>query len=259
MGNYLFLLFLPLSLTVQLANAMLGELPVGVTVFDDASTILISAQNLGRNSPPGVCRIPSDVQAPFNGGSTPLSTPPMDSIVTYLALGVGYQNYTCDASSTDPPVPIGATANLFDVSCMAENTNFLAGLPRALQYMSPDSVVLAAVVLDKFTASINDTTNGFLLGSHYFTGSPAQATFDLSLMGGSIIQGAKLSSSTAPTTAPSMSVDWLRLGNITPVGIDTTNITDIYRVWTAGGQPGNCAKKAETLTIKYSAIYFFYS
>jgi Protein of unknown function (DUF3455) len=229
MLGYSPLLFLPLSWTVQLVNAALSNPPTGKEIFDDAQTILIGAQDLAQDIVTSGCPIEANVPTPFFTQINNNLPSPQGNTVTHIALGVGYQNYTCNAGSTDTPVPVGAVANLFDASCLSENTALLSALPATLRETSVDAVVLAAVIVDRFISLGTQATTGLLLGKHYFTGeysSVGKPTFDFSeTINRDIIQAVKLNSASAPSTSPD-SVDWLRLGSVTPLGEGTTtNIT----------------------------------
>src|SRR5205809_367853 len=91
---------------------------------------------------------------------TPLPPPSAGLSIKHVAIGRGTQNYTCDTTnSTAVPMPIGATANLFNATCIAATyPDLLDILPRvALQFPVDDEV-----------DSKLGPSNLALSGSHFF-------------------------------------------------------------------------------------------
>jgi hypothetical protein len=166
------------------------------------------------------------------------------------------QNYTCAAGSEAAPAAIGAVALLFDASCVLEfyrNTlDFLPDITLQYSFNYSASEMLAY-----------DSPN--LLGHHFF-GNSTTAQFDLNTKEHSFghLFAKKIASVNAPADAPlgqsgvtTGAVPWLLLQTEAP---STGNITSVYRIETAGGNPpANCTGKAETLSVQYAALYAFYS
>jgi len=102
--------------------------------------------------------------------------------------------------------------------------------------------------------------NVLLSGRHYFTDSTT-AFFDLVTAAhayGSAAMG-KANASDAPDKAAN--VPWLRLvAKEQPVAGAVNAWKQVYRVHTAGGVPPvSCEGQGKTLTVDYSAQYYFYA
>lgn len=119
--------------------------------------------------------------------SSTLTPPGEDLALKYLVLGRGTQNYTCaDQTDNSTPKAIGATATLFDASCLAaltSNSNsdsnpinhedatkpqtrsksLLALLPDILQPIPLSNLELSTSILARITGQ------NLLIGKHYFT------------------------------------------------------------------------------------------
>ncbi|EMD96203.1 hypothetical protein COCC4DRAFT_29576 [Bipolaris maydis ATCC 48331] len=159
------------------------------------------------------------LKLPASGLAAPSGNPVL------VALGVGFQNYTCaDASSA--PTSIGAVAQLFDDTCN------VAAHP-----------AIATSDLPAFAR----------IGSHFFRDTTTP-DFDVASLGNTILK--KAQEVDAPN--PASDVKWLRL---TAQAGSTSTVKEIYRVQTVGGiAPATCAGKAagEVITVPYKAQYWFY-
>ena len=100
-----------------------------------------------------------------------------------------------------------------------------------------------------------------LLGHHYFNDAGVP-TFDL--YGGAgpraILRAKKDSGIKAPANADpgltnSGAVDWLRLSD---QGTSEGDISLVFRVLTAGGNPAPCESADQTESVPYTAMYWFY-
>lgn len=122
-----------------------------------------------------------------------------------VVLGVGTQNYTC-SSPNSKPVPNGAVATLYDITCV------MAAYPTAAHYSS-------AVAMRMGFNSLQDTRKvpqglGYpIVGKHYFTPDAKTAVFEAQ-SGGRYLKftGGRLEGIPAPANAIEGTVDWLRLG-----------------------------------------------
>ncbi|KAJ7635064.1 hypothetical protein FB45DRAFT_1002487 [Roridomyces roridus] len=173
----------------------------------------------------------------------------------YVALGVGYQNYSCTAS-TGKYASIGAVAALFDLGC---------------EDASPQFATVQTTAFDKWSASaasVADTAIGpqvgapTLLGYHYFiTGSTGalQPKWDFTSTGKNkgnataFVLGSKVGDIAAPTDT-AVNVDWLAL-----VNAGGSLAQKMFRIDTVGGQPPtSCEAGSANITVKYTAKYFLY-
>ncbi|KAK2747733.1 hypothetical protein FQN57_001763 [Myotisia sp. PD_48] len=182
----------------------------------------------------------------------PLPDIPEGQSLLAVSIGRGTQNYTCESSSKNVrPKAIGATATLFNASCIAANYPYLlALLPNiALELTNPPPFTE--------TEGPADMT---LLGHHYFdsTGLPI---FDLHQLG---IAGVnKTGAVDAPAQAlkgiPDQlegAVAWLLLESVPS---STGEAKSVYRVNTAGGKaPATCENQPGNIEIQYATEYWFY-
>ncbi|KAK7462845.1 hypothetical protein VKT23_007421 [Stygiomarasmius scandens] len=190
------------------------------------------------------------VDAPPGSSLAPPTHP-----VSFIALGVGTQNYTC--SDTGTYTSVGALAELFDVSCLY-GTKFFSGITSdafALWHAAPPSISAPSVV-----EFLHTFKNPAVLGEHYFIVNPVTGTgtspkwdFTSHAFSGNpdaFMVGAKVSSLAAPT-GPS-DVDWLQLSNVAGSLAD-----EIYRTDTRGGQPpASCIPGSNPITVKYTSLYW---
>ncbi|KAL4784414.1 hypothetical protein BJX76DRAFT_219447 [Aspergillus varians] len=204
---------------------------------------------------------------PFGDAITlPKSTlpPPSDGLsLKSITLGRGTQNYTCaSATNTTKPVATGATATLFDASCIAalDTDNSDTSKTQSLLHILPD--VLRPIPLsstDLLANILNRLTNQNLdIGRHYFTadGTPF---FDLRGWNSSDSDwiAAKMEDDMAAPARPgygiTKDVPWLKLTHV------DGGLREVYRVHTSGGSaPATCEGMPEELTVDYTAEYWFY-
>jgi len=175
---------------------------------------------------------------------------------SFVAIGVGVQNYSC--SSTSTWTSIGAVAELYDISCLV-NTPELA----TIQNRAYD---LWSAIPSKESAEIPTCLKDldFLkLGLHYFitnpvTGSGLSPEWDFTSTGSNagnknaFVVAAKVGDLPAPTG--SADVDWLSLKNV-----EGDLATQIFRVATVKGQPpASCTPGSAPISVKYTAQYWLF-
>ncbi|KAJ0424915.1 hypothetical protein BJY00DRAFT_226096 [Aspergillus carlsbadensis] len=216
------------------------------------------------------------INCPLGETSLPqftLSEPSEGLSLQFLTLGRGTQNYTCASNTnTSTPEATGATATLFDVSCLAALDADTAGdtdssdtPSQSLLDLLPD--VLRSVPLgsaDFLTSLITRFTGqNLVIGTHYFTkdGVPffdfrglssdnSRSTAD------SWIAAAKDDEMDAPAKPGyglTGDVAWLKLTRV------EGGISEVYRLHTSGGAaPATCEGMPEEFTVDYTSQYWFY-
>lgn len=186
-------------------------------------------------------------------GQSALLTPTLP--VSFMAIGVGIQNYTCSSAGTY--TSIGAVAELFDISCLYGN--------KALFNSIPD---IAMAVWNKVHGSkpseltFPGFPDPFLLGEHYFITNPVTGTgvspkwdFTSRAFNGNsaaFVVAAKTGGMAAPTG--SQDVDWLALNAVTGQG---SLASQVFRTDTRLGQPpSSCTAGTPDIQVKYVAKYW---
>nr|GAT61188.1 predicted protein [Mycena chlorophos] len=180
----------------------------------------------------------------------------------YVAVGIGYQNYTCSAA-TSTYASAGAVASLFDISCLVGKPAFstVQNTAYTLWSHAPSSESNA----EKIPLIGAASGAGQLLGYHYFVTSPSGSgispEWDFTSTGKNagnaeaFVVGAKTGDLKAPTD-PTVNVDWLMLSNA-----EGQLASQIFRVDTVNGQPpASCDPTTDTATlkVKYTAKYYLY-
>ncbi|KAK5108666.1 hypothetical protein LTR62_008071 [Meristemomyces frigidus] len=220
------------------------------------SSLLSTAHSLPHRSSNPIPSIPLNQIS--NSGVAPFPYP--TTALKYIALQIGTQNYTCNAT-TGTYTANGALARIFDA------TVYLTNHPTQVSSLS-------RTYLDLYTAQpcsrwpstrvpaddcCEDLTNLAslhplpVLGEHYFSATETP-TFDLyAAPGHPYLSAKKLGDVPAPSAAD---VDWLYLvGNGSP---QNTIINSVYRIKTAGGvAPGSCTGNG-WLEVPYAAEYWYY-
>jgi hypothetical protein len=188
---------------------------------------------------------------------TALTTP--TSAPSYIALGVGVQNYTCNATSLTYS-SVGAVAELFDVSCLYGTHEFSKIQDDSYTFWSqaPPSVT-AQEIITKLGSSPP------VLGQHYFVPNPNPAPGSPALSPKwDFTSGAKkgnpqafvIGAKTGDIPAPSgkNDIDWLQLKKVQGELADV-----LYRVATKAGQPpASCTAGSPLLSVKYTSLYYFF-
>ncbi|KDQ09116.1 hypothetical protein BOTBODRAFT_179293 [Botryobasidium botryosum FD-172 SS1] len=179
---------------------------------------------------------------------TQLAVPPGES-PAYIMLGLGVQNYTCNATSSHY-VSKGAYAALYDISCEYGTSKFDALVDTAFSWL-PDTPDLLNKLKSPPTAG--------LLGFHYFvtTGSGISAKWDFTGVSqksdpNAFVVGSKIGDVPAPNNTTD--VDWLELTNAQGDLAKT-----VFRVQTKGGQPpSSCKAGTADISVNYVAQYWLY-
>jgi len=192
-----------------------------------------------------------------------ISLPPNQTVLvkpaiapSFVGIAVGVQNYTCNATSQTYS-PIGAFAEIFDMSCFADSpiSTTIQNDAFDIWNSAPSSITTKDVIQML-------SSGHMVLGQHYFVPNPKPAVgsspkwdFTSASERGNAQAyaiGAKVGDLLAPTS--SNDVDWLQLKSTQGQLADT-----VYRVETKGGQPPNsCNASDALLSVKYSAQYWFY-
>jgi len=185
---------------------------------------------------------------------TALTTP--TSAPSYIALGVGVQNYTCNATSLTYS-SVGAVAELFDVSCLYGTPEFskIQDDSYTLWSHAPPSVTAQGII-----AKLGSGPP--VLGQHYFVpnpnGSPTLSPkwdFTSGAKKGNP-QAFVIAAKTGGIPAPSgkNDIDWLQLKKVQGELADV-----LYRVATKGGQPpASCTANSPLLSVKYISLYYLF-
>ncbi|KIJ52260.1 hypothetical protein M422DRAFT_25933 [Sphaerobolus stellatus SS14] len=199
------------------------------------SSVLAFATAFSGPRPLTGCDV-ANVKAPLS--SVNLTTPP--GTLEFIALGVGTQNYSCNAAGTFSS--IGAVAKLYDVSCFLD---FITGNTARLESALGHSPIL--------------------LGHHYFINNPTGAAgvspvFDFRADSekrnpDAFVVLSKTGDVPAPVD-PTFNIDWLSLTAIPGEG---SLATTIDRITTLGGQPPkSCTLGSDPIIVPYAATYWFY-
>ncbi|EPQ52251.1 malate dehydrogenase [Gloeophyllum trabeum ATCC 11539] len=183
---------------------------------------------------------------------------PATGAPSFIALGVGVQNYTCSSAGTY--TNIGAVAEVFDISCLYNMPAFASIQNTAYTAWehAPASLTAQEVI-----AMLSNMPVKVVLGQHYFvpnpiTGSGTSPKWDFTSAAyagnpNAFAIGARTGNLASPDGAAN--VDWLQLkvvqGNLA---------TSVYRVNTVGGQlPGSCSPSDTTVhSVKYTSKYYFF-
>ncbi|KAE9378119.1 hypothetical protein N431DRAFT_500819 [Stipitochalara longipes BDJ] len=186
---------------------------------------------------------------PLTGGATELPT--TNLTLQVVAIGRGIQNYTCSAIGA-VPVQLGAIATLYDATSLAW-TNL------ALLHTIP-SIVVTKPLPPGYMAQSGQHFD--VIGNHFFD-SASTPTFILSeasppragFMAKTLGVNAPVGASKGP--AGTGAVAWLDLNN--KPGYVQKNITQVYRVETAGGNNFPNCTSVGVQTVQYAAEYWFYN
>jgi hypothetical protein len=205
-----------------------------------------------------------------------LAAPATGLVLKKIAIGHGIQNYTCDTTASSA-VATGALAVLYDATALYPGTKN-TGLSQSVWDGAPSKLLWSsALPLNKLAGSTYgaDATKPFpapadlkvqglpnikFLGHHFFdiTGVPV---FDLSAATLKAVVK-KVGSIAAPATADkgilnTGAVAWLKLDDNGTA--QSTGLSTVYRVVTAGGNPQACSVAgAGTQSVPYATFYWFF-
>ncbi|KAG8688264.1 hypothetical protein FRC11_005766 [Ceratobasidium sp. 423] len=158
----------------------------------------------------------------------------------YITLGVGTQNFTCSSAGTYTSA--GAVANLIDISCIyASNTDLFNNAQVYAYQTLPDWQLF----LEPYT---------YVLGKHYFIAQSGSIfpKFDFTQTGKGYTVAKKIGGIASP--GGSQNVDWLELQNTSG-----SLAKYVFRVVTQGGQPPASCTAGQTVTVPYTAKYWFFN
>jgi len=200
-------------------------------------------------APPGAhtCGVSANLVLPSN--QTVLAEP--TAPVSFVLLGVGYQNYTCNAAGTYTSA--GAVADLFDISCLSKITPIFNNI---------QNVIYPAWEAAPPSFKIGPSTMGYpQLGNHYFQPNPSgtglSPVWDFRAGGAkndpnAYVLAAKIGDLVAPVGSPN--VDWLQLKSVSG-----SLATQIYRTDTRGGvAPTSCTPGSAPISLKYASKYWLF-
>lgn len=203
--------FFSLLLSITAAGALPSNLPTDASLY---SSLLENA--------------PDDLQlinCPLgDSASFPESTLPAPSKgleLKFVTVGRGTQNYTCPANNnTAKPKAIGATANLFDASCIAALHLDSDSGKQSPIHIIPDVLKPIAMGTVDFLADMLSRTRGqdMEIGKHYFT-ADGVPFFDLRSQHSSndwlsCQKEAEMPAPERPGNAANEDVAWLKLKHV---------------------------------------------
>ncbi|KAL4882644.1 hypothetical protein BJY04DRAFT_217139 [Aspergillus karnatakaensis] len=179
-----------------------------------------------------------------------------------ITLGRGTQNYTCATNTnTSTPEAVGATATLFDVSCLAaldngdDSDSLLHILPDVLTSIPLGSTDFVTNILTRFTGQ------NLVIGKHYFT-ADGVPFFDLRGVDGAETRSndyiaakkdGDMDAPAKPGYGITGDVPWLKLKGV------EGGFSEVYRLHTSGGSaPATCEGLPEVFTVDYTSEYWFY-
>ncbi|EIM89137.1 uncharacterized protein STEHIDRAFT_167031 [Stereum hirsutum FP-91666 SS1] len=182
---------------------------------------------------------------------------------SFVALGVGVQNYTC--SNTSTYTNVGAVAELFDISCVVDTaiSPYLTSAIEALWSAIPSNILNTTELISK----LGFLGNPDVLGQHYFvpnpaTGSGTSPKFDFtSARFNGVADAFVVLARTGDIPSPddkSVDIDWLYLTALSYAGQGKL-AKSVFRVETAGGQPPASCNGTDSISVKYVAEYWFYN
>ncbi|KAF8599520.1 hypothetical protein BDV93DRAFT_560323 [Ceratobasidium sp. AG-I] len=177
----------------------------------------------------------------------------------YVALGFGIQNYTCGTTGTF--ASIGAVAQLFDLSCAVNSASFPT-VQQKVYNLGPNAQ--GPTLISNIRAVLGYPPT--LLGNHYFITNPAvggtgvSPTFDFRAGvkkgdANAFVVAKKIGDLASPSG--SANVDWLGLQNIGGL-IGGALANNVMRVDTYGGQPPASCTSGASISVPYTAKYWFY-
>ncbi|KAK6428891.1 hypothetical protein LTR95_014963 [Oleoguttula sp. CCFEE 5521] len=183
---------------------------------------------------------------PLNEVGPGLPPPPPGASPLIIALGVGSQNYTCNATSLTFSTNV-AQADLYDVA----------------KFINPNTKSsISTLYLAASTTPIKNPLRLDHIGKHFFSDNKTP-NFDFSESGKGFLQAKKVIGVPAPADAfaglrgqDHGAVDWVYLID-NGAGV-SKQLGKVYRVETAGGKPPASCKAGEQVFVPYAAEYWFY-
>ncbi|KAJ3509704.1 hypothetical protein NLJ89_g5071 [Agrocybe chaxingu] len=178
--------------------------------------------------------------------------------LSFVAIAIGTQNYTCSSAGTYTNV--GAVASLFDISCLY-NTFLFEGIPDlaiGIWKAAPPSLTPQQII-----SKLQLLSSPVVLGEHYYvpnplTGQGVNPEWNFSSHGrfkgkaDAYVVAAKVNNTVAPTG--SRDIDWVSLKALTG-----KLAQEIYRTDTRLGQPPpSCNPGSPDITVKYASKYWLF-
>ncbi|KAJ3573367.1 hypothetical protein NP233_g2461 [Leucocoprinus birnbaumii] len=226
----------------------------------DLFTAIVTGLFSASGAPTTACS-ECTVQNPAALMNLPSGFPAAAYGLSYVAVAIGTQNYTC--SSTGTYTLNGALADLFDISCLAKSKTLFDKVTDAAiaiwQHAPPN--LSTKTVMNGLQTMIK---NPIFLGQHYYVTNPITGTgvnpmWDFTSSSATrknseaYVVAAKSYGSAAPTGT--QDIDWVYLTNI-GAG-ELANV--VYRTDTKLGQPpASCTPGSDPLYVKYAAKYWLY-
>ncbi|KAI8965203.1 hypothetical protein F5Y11DRAFT_355050 [Daldinia sp. FL1419] len=218
---------------------------------------------------PPVAALPT---LPTTGSGTQLDGPG-GAALKHILVGHGIQNYTCTGEGATA-TSLGALAVVWDITSLYPGAS-----PSSLS--ADDFDAFASTVLrttdmpvnlaaagddspfpEPADLKVNGVSNPLKFLGHHFFDAANTPTFDLSgADDGELFKGKKDASVPAPSDADkgadpaTGAVDWLRLSDKGT----STGVSLVYRVLTAGGNPGPCSDAGQAQSVPYAAQYWIYA
>ncbi|PAV19911.1 malate dehydrogenase [Pyrrhoderma noxium] len=192
------------------------------------------------------CNIPK-TKPSLPSNETSICIPDGQSVHT-VALGVGYQNYTCSSAGTYSS--IGAVAELVDITHLSK-----LGECSDITATTYDAWNSTSTTPEEFVKHLRRYP---VLAQHYFiknpSGSGLSPFFDARSVTGNPDKYAMVSKSgDVPAPSGSQDVDWLQL-----TAVQGELAKTIMRLETKYGQPQpSCVPGSEDISVKYTAQYYF--
>ncbi|KAK8099676.1 uncharacterized protein PG998_012917 [Apiospora kogelbergensis] len=262
-----------------------GKPDVSSSTVLEASTTAstaVSATSASASSSASAAPI-TGPRLPSTGAGTQL--PAASGQLQHIVVGHGIQNYTCARADSAASSSTGALAVLYDITALAPGGGGAASMSEAAwaalagdvlhQTAIPLNIVgnaltkYAADVAAPFAAGGRDADLAMAglaaplkaLGRHYFDAAGVP-TFDL-YGADQMLVAKKLNDTAAPAGADRGILDtgavaWLRLGD-NGAGGSRGGLSTVYRVYTSGGASIACAEANTTISVPYTAQYWFYS
>ncbi|KAH7904709.1 hypothetical protein BJ138DRAFT_1166087, partial [Hygrophoropsis aurantiaca] len=194
------------------------------------------------------------LQVPAN--QTQLIAP--TSAPAFVALGLGIQNYTCNATSSSY-VLTGAVAELFDSSCLSGTPVFDSAPALAYTAWNATGDIMTA---QEVISTLSIVPLPVVLGQHYYVPNPNGAglspKWDFTSSGGTsgnmvaYAVGAKIGDLPSPDTK-------VNIDSLMVKVVEGNLANEIFRVDNHGGQPpASCTAGGQNVTVKYTAQYWFF-
>ncbi|KAK8067484.1 hypothetical protein PG996_006596 [Apiospora saccharicola] len=271
------------SVTAGPVRRRCGGTPVISSSSPESSTTASATGSVSASasaSPSATAGPAAGPTLPSTGSGTQLPGP--SGQLQHIVVGHGIQNYTCAKADSTASSATGALAVLYDITALAPGSG--SGSSPA-QTMSEDAwssltdnvlrktdlpLNIVGNALTKYAADASGsdadlTMDGLsaplkAIGHHFFDAAGVP-TFDLFGTGERLV-AKKLNDTAAPAGADKGILDtgavaWLRLGDNGSGA--SKGLSQVYRVYTSGGASIACSEANTTISVPYTAQYWFYA